>query len=103
MAAADLSVVTLTEETALVIVPSKTYNILAVGSPLLCIAPKNSEITKLVQEENCGAVFEKTELDSMDLFLQSLRDNRNLHNTMANNSLNASRKYTFLNAREYVI
>ena len=56
-----------------------------------------------MQEENCGAVFEKTELDSMDLFLQSLRDNRNLHNTMANNSLNASRKYTFLNAREYVI
>ena len=35
LAAADLSVVTLTEETALVSVPSKTYNILAIGSPLL--------------------------------------------------------------------
>ena len=103
LAAADLSVVTLTEETALVSVPSKTYNILAVGSPLLCIAPKNSEIAKLVQEETCGAVFEKTELKMMSLFLEQLKENRVLHKEMSKNARRASRKYTLKNAKNYLL
>lgn len=102
LAAADLSVVTLTEETALVSVPSKTYNILAVGSPLLCIAPKNSEIAKLVQEENCGAVFEKTELKMMSLFLERLKENGISYKEMSKNAQRASEKYTLENAKSYL-
>ena len=32
-----------------------------VGSPLLCIAPKKSEIGLLVEKEHCGQCFEKDE------------------------------------------
>ena len=103
LAAADLSVVTLTEETAFVSVPSKTYNLLAVGSPLLCIAPKKSEIAKLVNEERCGAVYEKTEFDAMCNFVKQLKENSEMWQTMRANSLNASGKYTYQNAKEYVI
>jgi len=33
---------------------SKTYNILSVGSPMLCVAPEKSEIGQLVKKERCG-------------------------------------------------
>ena len=98
-----MSVVTLTEETAFVSVPSKTYNLLAVGSPLLCIAPKKSEIAKLVNEEKCGIVYEKTELEAMCVFVKQLKESSEMQQTMRMNSLNASEKYTCLNAKKYVI
>lgn len=52
--AADISIDTLTDDTASVSVPSKTYNLLAVGSPLLCIAPIESELSELVKNMNAG-------------------------------------------------
>lgn len=103
LAASNLSVVTLTEETAFVSVPSKIYNLLAVGSPLLCIAPKKSEIAKLVIEEKCGKVYEKTELEAMCIFVKQLKESSEMQQTMKMNSLKASEKYTYLNAKEYVI
>lgn len=103
LAAADLSIITLTEETALVSVPSKTYNLLAVGSPLLCIAPKQSEIARLVFDSKCGMVYEKTEVDAMCDFIMSLRTNEGLYRKISYNSLMASRKYTYINANEYVV
>ena len=103
LAASDLSVVTLTEETAFVSVPSKTYNLLAVGSPLLCIAPKKSEIAKLVNEEKCGIVYEKTELEAMYIFVKQLKESSEMQQTMRMNSLKASEKYTYWNAKKYVI
>lgn len=103
LAAADLSVVTLTEETAFVSVPSKTYNLLAVGSPLLCIAPKKSELAKLVNEEMCGAVYEKTEFNAMCDFVEKIKGNIVMHQMMKMNALKASEKYTYTNAKKYVI
>jgi glycosyltransferase involved in cell wall biosynthesis len=39
-------------------VPSKTYNIMAAGKPILFIGPKNSEIYRLVRENNIGWAFD---------------------------------------------
>lgn len=40
-------------------VPSKTYNILAAGKPILYIGEENSEISLLVKEKNIGYSFQK--------------------------------------------
>lgn len=102
LAAADVSVVTLTAETAFVSVPSKTYNLLAVGSPLLVIAPQGSEIERLVFENECGMSFEQAEVDSMVSYIMKLKDNVVLRRKLSENSRKASRDYTFLNALQYV-
>lgn len=54
MAAGDLHVVTIRRDLEGVVVPSKLYNILAYGRPILAIATENAEVTRLVQRYECG-------------------------------------------------
>ena len=54
LAACDISVVTLQEGMYGLGVPSKTYNILASGRPVLFLGPINSEIDLLVREKRIG-------------------------------------------------
>lgn len=53
-------------------VPSKTYNIMAAGKPILYIGPKNSEIYRLVTEKNIGWAFDWNELKKMIDFMNSI-------------------------------
>ena len=54
LAACDIAIVSLQEGMYGLGVPSKTYNILASGRPILFIGPKNSEIDLLVRENKIG-------------------------------------------------
>lgn len=54
LAACDMAVVTLQEGMYGLGVPSKTYNILASGRPILFFGPKGSEIDLLVRENKIG-------------------------------------------------
>lgn len=103
LASADLGVVSLNDETALVSVPSKTYNLLAVGAPLLCIAPKSSEIAKMVGQYNNGKCFQPSEIDEMVAFIQELSQNTEALSQLSRNSLEASKDFTVDNAKLYLI
>lgn len=100
--AADIAVVTLTEETALVSVPSKLYNILAVGKPLLCVAPENSEIARLMSEEGCGKSFNYNQLDCMLEYVLQLHNDPIQKACFEANALRISKDYTSENAKKYV-
>src|SRR5579863_10341667 len=54
MAAGDVHVVTIKRGLEGVIVPSKLYNILAYGRPILALATELAEVTRLVQQDQCG-------------------------------------------------
>lgn len=54
LAACDIAVVTLQDGMYGLGVPSKTYNILASGRPVLFLGPENSEIDLLVRENGIG-------------------------------------------------
>ena len=54
LAACDIAVVTLQEGMFGLGVPSKTYNILASGRPVMFLGPKGSEIDLLVREKGIG-------------------------------------------------
>lgn len=54
MAAGDLHVVTIKRGLEGVVVPSKLYNILAYGRPILAIASARAEVTRLVKQYRCG-------------------------------------------------
>ncbi len=58
MAAADIGVVTLGVGAEGISVPSKTYVNMAAGLCLLTIAPKNSELSRIVEEHKIGLISE---------------------------------------------
>ena len=53
-------------------VPSKTYNILGAGKPVLYIGPDNTEIGMMVEEEGVGFTFTNEEKDKIVDFLRTL-------------------------------
>jgi colanic acid biosynthesis glycosyl transferase WcaI len=54
LAAADVSLVTLSRNSSNTSLPSKTFSIMASGRPVVSVTPEDSEIARLVQETDCG-------------------------------------------------
>ena len=102
LAAADLGVVSLTDETALVSVPSKTFNLLAVGCPLMCIVPQRSEIARMVEKYENGKCFEVNEVDRMVDYIRQLSSNKGEQRRLSENSLVAAKDFTLENAKMYL-
>ena len=98
LASADLGIVTLNDTTALLSVPSKTFNLMACGVPLLSIAPFSSELSRLITSYDNGRSFEKDDLDSMVKYIMELKNNTQLKNNLSENSLNAAKDFTSENA-----
>ena len=67
LAACHIAIVTLQEGMYGLGVPSKTYNILASGRPVLYFGPKNSEIDLLVRENGIGFCGWPEKLDMEEL------------------------------------
>lgn len=101
MSCANLGVVTLTEETAKVSVPSKTYNLISYGIPLLSISPKESELGKIINEYNCGASFEKDNLDGIVSFIEKCMTDKKSYVELQSNAKQASSKFDYTNAQLY--
>lgn len=102
LACADLAVVTLNEESAKVSVPSKTFNMMAVGAPLLCISPCESEIHRLVGKYKNGECFSPEDIDGIKSYIEKLVNDEALRSEYAANSYSASKDFTIANAGLYV-
>jgi glycosyltransferase involved in cell wall biosynthesis len=68
----DISLVVLRPDMYGLAVPSKTYNLLASGKPILFLGPKNSEIYLLVKENKLGWAFDWSESERLLEFLNQL-------------------------------
>jgi glycosyltransferase involved in cell wall biosynthesis len=68
----DISLVTLVNGMYGLGVPSKTYNILAAGKPIIYIGEKNTEIWRTVEENQIGYCFEPDDKKGISYFLKSL-------------------------------
>lgn len=102
LACADVAVITLNEDSAAVSVPSKTYNWLAVGAPLMCICPPESEMTNLVEKYENGKCFRAEQVSEMAEFINELAENKEMRKALSENSLKASADFTYHNAEKYV-
>lgn len=71
LAACDIALVILGPEMFGLGVPSKTYNIMAAGKPILYLGPKNSEIYRLVRENNIGWAFDWHDKDELISLIRS--------------------------------
>jgi glycosyltransferase involved in cell wall biosynthesis len=102
LAAADLAVITLNDETAMVSVPSKTYNLLAVGTPLLCVASSRSELNRLVSACSNGKCYEAHKKEEMANFILELKNAPEMLKSYKTNSRKASSNFTSKNAHRYL-
>jgi glycosyltransferase involved in cell wall biosynthesis len=106
LAVADIGVVVIDEKAAQMSVPSKVYNIMAVGSALLCIAPKNSELFNMVDRYQNGEVWPGNNVEGIKNYILKLYNDEKLLAQYKSNSVSASKNYTMRNAsvifHEYV-
>jgi len=61
----DLSYISQDENADKIFIPSKLYKTLACGSPVLCIANKESELAHLIEESKSGIVFEFRQMEQI--------------------------------------
>lgn len=81
-------------------VPSKTYNLLAAGSPLLAMVNSSSEIASLIDTYNVGISFKE---DDIDAALQKLLSiDAAQHNQLKQNAVECSKYFTKALADNFV-
>lgn len=101
LGAADIGVVTLDHGAESISVPSKTYYMLAVGSAILALASKESELGVLVEQRKCGKLFEKANPKEIADYLLYLLNNKAELTKLKENARKASFDYTPQNANVY--
>lgn len=72
----DIALVSLRNKIYGIGVPSKTYNILSAGKPILFVGPLRSEIALMIQENEIGYCFDEYDYSGIDSFISSLTPNR---------------------------
>jgi glycosyltransferase involved in cell wall biosynthesis len=102
MAASDVGVVSLGSEASLLSVPSKTFNLLSVGVPLLCIADERSELSELVKQYGCGRCFDGKSIESIKAYIEFLVKDVDYRNTIKEKSLAASLNFGLKNAKQLI-
>jgi len=99
LACADVGLVSLSPGQEGLSVPSKTFGILAAGVPVIGIMDRNSEISFVIEENNCGFVIEPGNVEGLVETIFRLYSNPGLRQKLGKNGLLAIRnKYNLKNA-----
>lgn len=104
LSAADLAIVALDGPSASSSLPSKTFNALACGTPILALAPTDSALAQLVLQHKCGVVIEPglgASQQLLDMLMHYAANPAELQQ-LATNALTASHHYTPKNADRLV-
>ena len=97
LSSADLSIVSLSENATTLAIPSKVFNYMSVGSPVLGIAGAGSDLEKLIQDYELGKSFTAAESDQIINFIKELAGNNLLAETYRANSFKATENHTAKN------
>lgn len=98
----DFGVVVLDDTAANISIPSKTYDLLSAGTPILGICSPTSSFSKILSEFNCGLTVDRKNISEIACKINELRSSGSKMRELADNALRASKKYTAANARRYV-
>ena len=98
----NIGVVTLDANASNLSVPSKTFDLMSIGVPILAVASENSELSRLLDEHQAGACFPQDYLESIKAFILELYQNETAYKRLAANSLKASNEYTAKNAEAFL-
>ena len=88
--ACDVAIVTLVKKMWGVSMPSRTYNILAAGKPILALTERDSEITKVVEEDRVGWAVLPAEPEMLRQKILEIYENRNEFEAMSKRARQAA-------------
>lgn len=74
--ACDVAIVSLVKKMRGVSMPSRTYNILAVGKPVLALAEEDSEVAEVVREDNVGWIVPPNEPEKLLRTIKKIYEER---------------------------
>lgn len=86
LASSDVLLVPLDKEKSQMSVPSKLYNFLAAGRPVLGLAPPDSEVAALIRENRCGDVVAPDDIPGLREALLRLKGDAGARRDMASNA-----------------
>jgi colanic acid biosynthesis glycosyl transferase WcaI len=99
--ACDVAIVTLVKKMWGVSMPSRTYNILAAGKPILALTEKDSEISKVVEEDHVGWTVAPNEPAKLREKILEIYESREKFEEMGKNARSAAlKKYSLETALE---
>jgi len=78
----NVHLVSVAEQFAGLLVPSKFYGVLAAGRPILYVGPSSSEVAQVIEETQCGIIIAEGNSEGLVSALQLLRDNPALVQSM---------------------
>jgi len=94
--AADVSVLAFKKGMAGISVPSRLYNLMAAGKPILALVDNNSEVADVIREAKLGVAVSPESPRNLAEQILSLRNDGDLRVKMAENSRNeAVSKYSY--------
>lgn len=97
-ACADLAIVSQSPRASGFSVPSKVFNYMSAGLPLLCITGNNSELLRLIAKYDNGRCFLPDQIKEIASFVERLKVDKQLLEHFRINSLKASGDFTPYNA-----
>lgn len=74
--ACDVAILSLVPGMLGLAVPSRTYNLMAAGKPIIALVSESSEVARVVREEGIGWVVEPGEVEKTVQAIQAARENR---------------------------
>ena len=102
LSAANLAVVTLSNKSSFSAIPSKLYNYMSVGAPVLCLADPGSDLGKLVANEGIGKCFLPYMKQEAANYIMHLSNHPDETKKLGEKSLRCSTKYTKENAKKFL-
>ncbi|MFN3873596.1 MAG: glycosyltransferase family 4 protein [Ignavibacterium sp.] len=99
---ANLAVIALDPQASLTAVPSKTYNYLAFGLPILSICESQSEINQLIEKHHIGFSVRGDDTTGLVNIIQSVYNDQDQLKKLSANCLAAAKIYDFHKANDYL-
>ncbi|MCK6684971.1 MAG: glycosyltransferase family 4 protein [Thermoanaerobaculia bacterium] len=89
LAAGDVHLVTLQPRMSGLLVPSKTYGILAAGRPILYVGPADGEVHEIISAYGCGVSIRNGDVQALGGAIQAYRDDPGLREAHGRNARTA--------------
>ncbi|MFN4083096.1 MAG: glycosyltransferase family 4 protein [Bacteroidia bacterium] len=102
LASADIAVVALEPEATHASVPSKTFNYMSVGAPILAIGNSGSELENLIKRFEMGMYAAIHDTSKIVNFILNLKANKQQAELYAQNAFKASKQFTYQQAEAYL-
>lgn len=99
LSAADVAVISLPGATSSISIPNKLYTLIALGRPLLCLTPKNTDLYDIVMRNDIGQCFDPHDIDGITEYILKMQNNIKYRQVIINNAIKTSRLFTKENAR----